>query len=604
MSHAPTSPGFAIAEPHARPALARFVLLAVVSLAAGCPGQPEWKRRVALLSSDFPRPPAAGPRCLDGKTLAQGLIAAVRSVDFSDVWDYGPLYGVGCPADAGRHPVCASLIGPVTAERFPQIDLSVVAFNDASCANRLAKATVVFDRTHRDGFSAQYDAETLSITNIRFRKWDESRHNGGRYVPLDALTSRGLPEAATIEPGSELAFDAPYAADSLLNRAAVAAEPSIDFMSPWPASSFKLMVATRVLKILDGGQGVDGQPVTLETPVSLPTQDLVGACPAEPRTLTLRQALETMLQWSGNCATAGLVRFLHTQYAIEQSPIVSPQGYPLEPPLRNSLNELLRDLGLSTLQMNRTIEQSGRWGNPNDNYDLKTASVANNHMTSWDAARLMWLFDADALPPAQKPSWLVGAVPVNRDFVSAKTRALLIGLLRDSYSGHHFVNNRTCRPSAAGTAAFGLVPEPGMPGLLSSKWLRQDRMHHPSGDHPYPHVVDDVGPDDEDATSADLSVCQKAAEVEYLNKPGLTNVAGSSFGIVRGLDRGLLRGRFRRHYIVSFFSSLGTRYGDAARLRPTAPGQAPPESGINTTQKIPLLGARLDAWLALWLERK
>jgi hypothetical protein len=589
-----------------RPTSSVRLILFVPLLWASC-STPEWKRRAALLPAEFPRPPAQGARCLDDKTLAQGLVAAVRSVDFAQTWDYGPLYGVGCPASSEKHPVCASLIGPVTAQRFPQIDLSVVAFNDPACAVRVAKATVVFDRAHRDGFVARHDDKTLNVTNVRFRQWDEARHNGGRDVPREVLASRGEPEAARVEPNSELAFDAPYPDGTLLHTDAAPDAPStLDFMSPWPASSFKLMVATRVLKLLDAGdaKGEDGQPVTLATPIALPTEDLVGACPAEPRTLTLRQALETMLQWSGNCATAGLVRFLHRQRAITQSPSVGPQGYPLEPPLYNSLNELLRDLGLSTLQMNRTIEVSGRWGNPNDNYDTKTASVANNHMTSWDAARLIWLWSSDLLEPAERPSWRVGSAPVNVDFVSKKTRALLIDILRDSYSGHHLVSNRTCAKSAVGTPAFGLSPEPGLPGLLSNKWLNGNRMRHPFGDHPYPKVVDDVGPDDEHFTSADLSPCQRVAEVEYLNKPGLTNVAGSSVGLVRGLDRGFLRGRFARRYIVSFFSSLGSRYGDAARLRPLSPGQTRPPTSLNTTQRIPLLGARLDAWLATWLEKR
>src|SRR5688572_30486791 len=106
--------------------LARLILFGPL-LWASC-STPEWKRRAALLPADFPRPPAEGARCLDDKTLAQGLVAAVRSVDFAETWDYGPLYGVGCPASSEKHPVCASLIGPVTAQRFPQIDLSVVAF--------------------------------------------------------------------------------------------------------------------------------------------------------------------------------------------------------------------------------------------------------------------------------------------------------------------------------------------------------------------------------------------------------------------------------------------------------------------------------------------
>ena len=60
---------------------------------------------------------------------------------------------------------------------------------------------------------------------------------------------------------------------------------------------------------------------------------------------------------------------------------------------------------------------------------------------------------------------------------------------------------------------------------------------------------------------------------------------------------------FARHYIVSFFSTLGTRYTDADRLQtlaqPRDPLSPPP---IATTQTVPQLGATLDAWLALWLE--
>ena len=89
--------------------------------------------------------------------------------------------------------------------------------------------------------------------------------------------------------------------------------------------------------------------------------------------------------------------------------------------------------------------------------------------------------------------------------------------------------------------------------------------------------------------------------MEFLNKAGLTNVAGSSVGIVRGLPDS--RHRASRHYIVSFFSTLGTRYTDEARLAalalPKDPAAAP---RISTTQTLPRLGATLDAWLALWLE--
>jgi len=60
-------------------------------------------------------------------------------------------------------------------------------------------------------------------------------------------------------------------------------------------------VATRFLQLLDRARTEDGQPLDLATPIELPPSELVSACPQAPRALTLRQALETMLQWSGNC---------------------------------------------------------------------------------------------------------------------------------------------------------------------------------------------------------------------------------------------------------------------------------------------------------------
>jgi hypothetical protein len=432
--------------------------------------------------------------------------------------------------------------------------------------------------------------------NIRFHRWDESRWNGGRYAPAGRRTRAGLVA------GSELAWDAPYADDSALNPRSAAAT-AVDFMSPWPASVFKLMVATRYLKLLDSGHTADGQPVRLATPIELPPRELMSACPGEPRALTLQQALETMLQWSGNCATAGLVRFLHTHQEVIQSPQVDAQGHPLAAPTYSSVNDLLAGLGLSTLQMNRTIAQSGRWGNPDDNYDLRTASVANNPMTSWDTARLLWLLDD--LPAPQRPRWQVApGRSVDADFLSPTSRARLRELLRGSYSGSGLVNNRTCEePGSALTAARpGPPPEPGIPALLSPRWVRGEKVRTPFGDHPYPHVVDEITPNGDDALqSRDLSPCQKEAEVEYLNKAGLTNVAGSSVGIVRGIKRTWRR--FHRHYIVSFFSSLGKRYNDGARMQAVGLGRdAGAVTHVSTTQALPVLGRNLDAWLALWLE--
>lgn len=307
----------------------------------------------------------------------------------------------------------------------------------------------------------------------------------------------------------------------------------------------------------------------------------------------------TQLQWSGNCATAALVRYLHTHGEIVQSSQLDAQGYPLAPPLHSGVNATLSELGLTTLQMNRTIARSGRWGNPNDNYDGRTASVANNHMTSWDVARLLWLF-AD-LPPAAQPRWEVApGRPVDQAFISAPRKALLRAILADAYSGSGLVSNRTC-VTARAPAAVGPPPAPGILARLADKWLDGGRLRTPLADYPYPGVVDELGPDSVGAYSVDLSPCQRAAEVVYLNKAGLTNVAASSVGIVRGLSG---PGRhFQRHYIVSFFSSLGSRFADEAAMKAVGLGRdAHRVTHLGTTQAIPTLGANLDAWLALWLE--
>lgn len=585
----------------------------LLGLWPACQHQPEWRRRAEILLRDprFPRPPTtqhtARPTCLTDAVLAEGMRAAVGSVGFDNVADFGPLYGAGCSTVPSAP--CAALVGRTGREHFPQIDLSVIAFNAADCPQPIARATVVFDRTHPTGFVATHDERTGQITNIRFRRWDEARWNGGRWI----LESNGEGDSATaqarIVPGSELHWLAPYAVEDLLGAgpAMDSNGRAIDFMSPWPASVFKTMVGTYVMKLIDRGQAIDGTPVDLTTPIELPGADLVPACPKEPQTLSLRQALETMLQWSGNCATAALIRFLHTHQEIIQSANVDPRGFPISAPTRSRLNDLLAELGLTTMGMHRTIAASGRWGNANDNYDRAAASVAHNHMNSWDTARLFWLLDE--LPDPLQPRWEVApGRRVDTQFLSAANKSVLRQILADSYSGSALAANRTCPGASlsAGVAATaGPPPALGIPARLAETWLLGSRLRSPLGDHPYPRVVDDVHPlTDDSPYSADLSRCQRFAEVQFLNKAGLTNVAGSSVGIVRGLAAPDGRAEpFRRHYIVSFFSTLGTRYTDADRMdvlaRPKDPNAPPP---IATTQTVPRLGATLDAWLALWLE--
>ena len=102
------------------------------------------------------------------------------------------------------------------------------------------------------GFVATHDPQSLAITNIRFRRWDEARWNGGRW----RLQGDGERAQAEIVAGTEKPWEAPYSVEDELGTMPPSSDgiAHIDFMSPWPASVFKLMVATYLMQILDRGQ--------------------------------------------------------------------------------------------------------------------------------------------------------------------------------------------------------------------------------------------------------------------------------------------------------------------------------------------------------------
>jgi beta-lactamase class A len=142
--------------------------------------------------------------------------------------------------------------------------------------------------------------------------------------------------------------------------------PARRFVAPYPASLLKLMVAVGV------GLAVER-----------------GAC-AWPA------ALEPMIVASDNDATTELVALLHR--------------FELLP----ALNARFAELGLHTLQVNRTTAAGG-WRNADG------AGVGQIHMTAWDTVRLLWLLDGDA-PPAP---WL----PADAALLRPATCAHLCGVL-------------------------------------------------------------------------------------------------------------------------------------------------------------------------------
>lgn len=145
------------------------------------------------------------------------------------------------------------------------------------------------------------------------------------------------------------------------------------FVAPYPASLLKLMVAVGVGLAVDRG---------------------LAAWP---------EALEPMITVSDNDATDRCVALLHKTGVIAD------------------LNRRFAELGLATLQLNRTTPAGG-WRNRDG------SGVGHIHMTAWDTARLLWLLDADA-PPAP---WL----PPGTALLSARSRDHLRAVLARQQLDH------------------------------------------------------------------------------------------------------------------------------------------------------------------------
>ncbi len=154
-------------------------------------------------------------------------------------------------------------------------------------------------------------------------------------------------------------------------------------------------------------------------------------------------------------------------------------------------------------------------------------------------------------------------------FLAPASRALLHGLLRDQ--AFHDALSTTAICGERGVA-------PGIPALLPARWVAADGSV----------TLDEL------RRPRDARPCNAAAEVLFAHKTGQTLNYGSDAGIVTGIP-----GRARRHYIVALFTNLGYRYADRERAGGPLPCLA---EGVCYTQRIPALGARIDALMRGWLE--
>jgi hypothetical protein len=201
----------------------------------------------------------------------------------------------------------------------PWIDLAVIRLDERGHA--VEAANVQVDWSAPRGRVVLLDAN-LAAADVRFRRWNQERADLGPRAPPFTDSDDLSPERGT---GGR------------------------DFMAPYPASLFKLLVAFHVERRAAQGS------------IALSAEVPEGPAP-EAEWRTVDEWLERMVTESDNRATKALLRFLHVRG--EMAP----------------LNAELAALGLSTLRIDGTMPNDGtRW------------APGEIHVTAMDMARLLWL---------------------------------------------------------------------------------------------------------------------------------------------------------------------------------------------------------------------
>ena len=318
-----------------------------------------------------PRPePAPGP-------LARALLQALDEARLAELVDAGADEG-RCPGAPG----CPSPLPRVAA--VPHLDLAVILLDGQGRA--VEAADVQVDPASPRGRAVTLGRD-LGATGVRFRRWSPARREAGAAAPP-------FTAADDLAPGR-------------------AGGPR-DFMAPYPASVFKLVLAFHLAKRIDEGS------TSLATPVA------AGPEPGAPRR-GLGDWLEAMVTESDNVATKALLRYLHLHGDVAK------------------LNRRMAALGLSTLRIEGTSPQDGgRW------------APGEIHATAMDLARLLWLVAGGPHARWRTPSGDL----VTGDVLPVYGRTLLRRMLAGQ--GYHEI-------LSAGLLC-GEVP-PGIPAVVPVRFL-------------------------------------------------------------------------------------------------------------------------------------
>jgi hypothetical protein len=317
------------------------------------------------------RRPAAAPAPRPEPTsLAEALLLALDEAGLDELVDAGPEEG-RCPGGRGC-PI------PLRRAAFtPWIDLAVIRLDERGRAIEAANLQV--DWGSPRGRQVLLDAN-LAAADVRFRRWSTDRADHG-------------PRAPPFTDGDDLAPERGSAGR--------------DFMAPYPASLFKLLIAFHIERRASQG--------ALALSAEVPEGPGPGA---EWRTVD--EWLERMVTESDNQATKALLRFLHVRGEMDQ------------------LNAELAGLGLSTLRIDGTLPADGsRW------------APGEIHATAMDMARLLWLVAGGPGVLWRTPSGRA----VLRETMPESARARLKRVL--AYQGRHEIlsTGSTCGAVAVGIPA-------------------------------------------------------------------------------------------------------------------------------------------------------
>ena len=247
------------------------------------------------------------------------------------------------------------------------------------------------------------------------------------------------------------------------------------FVSPYPASLIKLMVAVGVCLLVDSGSFAWDDPWVYQ-----------GA------RKTVDQWTESMLVASNNDATSAMVALLHAGGLITQE----------EDGESNALHLVFVGLGLHTLLLSHT-KPDGGWRNADG------AGVGHLVMTAWDTVRLLWLILGSTAP---QPPWLADRA-ADAELLLPASRQRLLAYLADQ--GLHEVLSST---GLAGVPGW----QPGLPAQVPARWVQADGSVR----------VEDIG------LPADIRGANAQASVQFAHKTGTTDNYASDAGYVTSLKPG------------------------------------------------------------------